>query len=79
MQIRSFCPCLLHSCHALYHLIYSLLTFSINEMIRKLYVFVKIIIAEIDHLVIKERLDEGTLKLIHVTSTEQIANYLTRG
>ena len=34
---------------------------------------------EMDRFFIKERLDEGTLKLSHVTSREQVADCLTKG
>ena len=34
---------------------------------------------EIDRFFIKERLEEGTLKVSHVTSGEQITNCLTKG
>ena len=34
---------------------------------------------EIDRLFIKERLDDGTLKLSHVASSEQVADCLTKG
>jgi hypothetical protein len=34
---------------------------------------------EIDCFFIKERLDDGTLQLSHVTSSEQVADCLTKG
>jgi hypothetical protein len=34
---------------------------------------------KIDQFFIKERLDDGTLKLIFVTSNEQVADCLTKG
>jgi len=34
---------------------------------------------EIDRFFIKERLDDGTLKLSHVASSEQVADCLTKG
>jgi len=34
---------------------------------------------EIDRFFIKERLDDGTLKLSHIASSEQVADCLTKG